>query len=423
MSTNAPKTKAWRPWFVFAGCCVLSFIGFGLIVNTQGLYFNALSAEFGVGRSQVSLPLSIEQITAAITMLFAGALLKKIDSRIVISVCILLAGGVFILGSTFTAIWQFDVAFAVLGVAYVIPIALTPPVLLSNWFNKKLGTVMGIGMGISGIGGAIFNPVVSNLITAQGWRTAYLITGIAVLVCILPFSIFALKFAPNPAKGELPYGYEESAGKGTAANAATQGLDAKKAFMTRAFIFLSIAIIIQQFSNSLLQHISAHEVQYGFTLSQGALVMTGTLLGAAAGKMLIGILLDHLKPAVVVSLFTCIGILGWGGLLISHVQVLSIGAGLFAGIGQGFVLVGIPWIIRNSFGPKDYSTILSIISMFGSFANAAFTTLHGTLFDSTGSYVISISGGIVIYVIAAALVIAAYAGRPFRENKELAEAK
>lgn len=422
MTTTSPKTKAWRPWFVFAGCCVLSFIGFGLIVNTQGLYFNALSAEFNVGRSQVSLPLSIEQITAAITMLFAGALLKKIDSRIVISVCIALAGGVFILGSTFTAIWQFDVAFAVLGVAYVIPIALTPPVLLSNWFNKKLGTVMGIGMGISGIGGAIFNPIVSNLITAQGWRTAYLITGIAVLVCILPFSIFALKFSPDPSKGELPYGYEEQAGKGTATSV-TQGLDARKAFMTRAFIFLSIAIIIQQFSNSLLQHISAHEVQYGFTLSQGALVMTGTLPGAATGKMLIGILLDHLKPAVVVSLFTCIGILGWGGLLVSHVQALSIAAGLFAGIGQGFVLVGIPWVIRNSFGPKDYSTILSIISMFGSFANAAFTTLHGTLFDSTGSYVVSISGGIIIYVLAAALVIAAYAGRPFHENKELTEAK
>lgn len=167
MSTT-PQIKTWRPWLVFAGCCVLSFIGFGLIVNTQGLYFTALSEEFGVGRSQVALPLSIEQITAAITMLFAGALLKKIDSRIIISICIVLSGGVFILGSTFTAIWQFDVAFAILGAAYVIPIALTPAVLLSNWFQKKLGTVMGIGMGISGIGGAIFNPVVSNLITTQG---------------------------------------------------------------------------------------------------------------------------------------------------------------------------------------------------------------------------------------------------------------
>ena len=422
MSTT-PQIKTWRPWLVFAGCCVLSFIGFGLIVNTQGLYFTALSEEFGVGRSQVALPLSIEQITAAITMLFAGALLKKIDSRIIISICIVLSGGVFILGSTFTAIWQFDVAFAILGAAYVIPIALTPAVLLSNWFQKKLGTVMGIGMGISGIGGAIFNPVVSNLITTQGWRTAYLITGIAVLVCILPFSIFALKFAPNPAKGELPYGYEAQADNDATTAATAQGIDAKKAFLTRTFIFLSVAIIIQQFSNSLLQHISAHEVQYGFTLSQGALVMTGTLLGAAAGKMLIGILLDHLRPAIVISIFTCVGILGWGGLLFSHMQVTSIAAGLFAGIGQGFVLVGIPWIIRNSFGPKDYSTILFIISMFGSFANAALTTLHGTLFDATGSYVTSISGGIVIYVLAAALVIAAYAGRPYRDNNAIADSK
>lgn len=232
-----------------------------------------------------------------------------------------------------------------------------------------------------------------------------------------------MKFAPNPAKGELPYGYEAQADNDATTAATAQGIDAKKAFLPRTFIFLSVAIIIQQFSNSLLQHISAHEVQYGFTLSQGALVMTGTLLGAAAGKMLIGILLDHLKPAIVISIFTCVGILGWGGLLFSHMQVTSIAAGLFAGIGQGFVLVGIPWIIRNSFGPKDYSTILSIISMFGSFANAALTTLHGTLFDATGSYVTSISGGIVIYVLAAALVIAAYAGRPYRDNNAIADSK
>lgn len=45
------KQAAWRPWLVFFGCCVLSFVGFGLIVNTPGLYFATLGKELSVSRA------------------------------------------------------------------------------------------------------------------------------------------------------------------------------------------------------------------------------------------------------------------------------------------------------------------------------------------------------------------------------------
>lgn len=34
---------------VFVGCCAMSFIGFALITNTSGLYFDAISRDLHVG--------------------------------------------------------------------------------------------------------------------------------------------------------------------------------------------------------------------------------------------------------------------------------------------------------------------------------------------------------------------------------------
>lgn len=201
------KQAAWRPWLVFFGCCVLSFVGFGLIVNTPGLYFATLGKELSVSRAQIALASSIMAATGAITMLFAGRIMKRIDSRLLISLCIAATALIFFAQSFFGQLWQFYLSFGLIGIVYVIPISLAPSVLLANWFENKLGMVMGIALGLSGIGGTVFNPIVSSFITTLGWRTSYRITAIIIALCILPFSRFVFKFRPDETRGEVAYGH------------------------------------------------------------------------------------------------------------------------------------------------------------------------------------------------------------------------
>lgn len=141
MSTQTKSSS--RPWLVFIGCCVLSLVGFGLIVNTPGLYFTVLGETLNVSRTQIALASSIMAIAGAVTMLFAGKVMKMLDSRILISVCIAGVAALFLAQSFFNAVWQFYISFALMGILYVIPISLAPSVLLANWFESKLGMVMG----------------------------------------------------------------------------------------------------------------------------------------------------------------------------------------------------------------------------------------------------------------------------------------
>lgn len=312
MSTQTKSSS--RPWLVFIGCCVLSLVGFGLIVNTPGLYFTVLGETLNVSRTQIALASSIMAIAGAVTMLFAGKVMKMLDSRILISVCIAGVAALFLAQSFFNAVWQFYISFALMGILYVIPISLAPSVLLANWFESKLGMVMGIALGLSGIGGTIFNPVVSWFITNLGWQTSYRLTALILVICILPFSLLVFKFRPDEAKGEQAYGHIVSAAVADDAQAAGElpGIESKKAYRTPTFVLLVLVSVLLQIVAALVQHVSSHEIAHGLTLEQGALVVSGIMFGAAIGKATIGILLDYLKPELTIVIYSAIGLAGWG---------------------------------------------------------------------------------------------------------------
>ncbi|MCI1804821.1 MFS transporter [Bifidobacterium psychraerophilum] len=406
------RNTTWRPWLVFIGCCILSYVGFGLIVNTPGLYFTTLCAQLNVSRAEIAFATSIMAITGALTMLVAGRIMKLVDSRVLISVCIAAVGALFFAQSLFTQLWQFYVSFGLMGIFYVIPIALAPSVLLSNWFEDKLGTVMGIALGLSGIGGTVFNPIVSSFITNLGWRTSYRLTALILVACILPFSMLVFKFRPDMAKGEQAFGHTISTGTAAVSNDDLPGLEAKVAYKTPSFILLVIVSVLLQIVAGLVQHVSGYEVSRGLSLEQGAVVVSGIMFGAAIGKATIGILLDRVPTKLVIAGYGILGIAGWGLMSVTNVVTPATIAGVLAGTGQGVVLVALPWLIRKAFGQRDYSEILSIVSMFGAIASAVSVTLHGYIYDATGSYVPSLLGNVALYVVAIIAAIVAFTMRP-----------
>ncbi|MEH7381666.1 hypothetical protein V7138_14485 [Bacillus sp. JJ1533] len=48
--------------------------------------------------------------------------------------------------SQFTAVWQFYVTGAVLGLAVALVFVIPAPIMVGNWFQKKVGLEMGIAV-------------------------------------------------------------------------------------------------------------------------------------------------------------------------------------------------------------------------------------------------------------------------------------
>lgn len=69
-------------------------------------------------------------------------------------------------------------------------------VLISNWFVRNRGSMMGIAFSGMGIGILAVAPSAQYLIFNLGWRMAYLVFGLAVLLLLVPLSLF-LEDQPN----------------------------------------------------------------------------------------------------------------------------------------------------------------------------------------------------------------------------------
>ena len=64
-------------WWIFIVCALINFIGFGLIINTVGLFYAPIGTAFHTGRAEVALMTTFQNVAQAITLLFAGKLMSR----------------------------------------------------------------------------------------------------------------------------------------------------------------------------------------------------------------------------------------------------------------------------------------------------------------------------------------------------------
>jgi len=127
-------------------------------------------------------------------------------------------------------------------------------------------------------------------------------------------------------------------------------------------------------------------------------VVSGVMLGAAVGKISIGYLLDKFNNVLVIIGYAVLGVVV--GLLLTRNATALIASGFILGLGQGILLVALPYFIRKQFGSKDYSNILSVVSMFGAVASAVAVSVDGVFFDMAKSYSVPLTLNVLLYILA-----------------------
>lgn len=367
-------------------------IGFGLIVNTIGLFFGPISQEFHVGRASVALMTTLQNAAAAISLLFAGKVMKKVNLRWLLTACFSIIAISMLTLAVAHSLTHFYIAWIIIGICQPIAITLSIPVLLSNWFNQKLGTVMGISLGLSAFGGTIFNPIIADIITKFGWRGGFIAEGLLIGLILMPL---AASIRPNPDENHPAYGTATK----SESNSLLNGITLKEALHQPVFYALAFAMLALQFVSGSVQHISGHITNLGISPVLAASVVSGVMIGAAVGKISIGYFLDKLSPILVLLVYSLFGILGWSGqIFLTNSTLLTISA-FILGLGQGVCLVALPYLIQKQFGEKDYSNILSVINMLGAFAMSLSVYLVGLFFDQTHSYNLGWTINVIAYIL------------------------
>jgi len=384
---SANKKKFHFAWLVLIGLCITVGLAKSGLNSSAGLFLPSVSKDIGVGLGNLTLYLSISSIVTMIFLPIGGKLMAKYDTRILLVVAIILQAGSFALFGMMSSVWGWYILAIPLAVGGVLITVLAGPVLVNQWFKQRSGLALGIITASGGLIGAFSSPIIGNLIANQGWRSAYIMVGVAAIVIIVPTIIFLLRKSPQE-KGLLPYGAEDNnAEKAVEKDTSNSGIafaDAKKSL---AFSLLLLFFFIITSVASFSIHIPTYLVNQGFSVKFAGNVMSALMVGVLLGSILFGYLIDKIGPKITTIIAMVIGLVAML-LLLFFVQstiAIVVAVGLF-----GFVSACIgtlaPAITAALFGNKDYSQIYSTVSIGLAVAGIIALPAYGYIFDFTGSY-------------------------------------
>ena len=403
LADKGRKPTIFYGWFILVAAFLIGTIGYSMRYSFS-VFYPEILGEFGWTRAGTVIAFSISMLVYGISSPIVGTLTDKFGPRkILLFGAFLLAAGLLAM-SQMNSLWLFYCLFGVVIAAGVNAVGLAVHnAYLPNWFVSKRGFIYGLLVASVGLGNILVG-IYQHIISGLGWRLAYVVLAVLVVVVILPLVIFVIRRTPQE-KGLLPDGevvMEDGKGLGTRGHVrvnlmvvdrywAAQEWTLVKALGTLRFWLMFVMHIFVSFSFNLVQ---AHQPIYcqdiGFSADFAALIF-----GFAGFTLIIGNLSGFLSDRMGrETVFT----LGLGGAIVA-VYALMMATG-----SQPWLLYiyAIFWgTMFGMVGPTGFSALADLFSgeHFGAI-NGFFLLgagiggfigpwLGGYIFDVTHSYKIA----------------------------------
>ena len=383
-------------WVVFIASCLIMLFPCCFTFNAASVFYTSVAEELTGGSSAaVGMYMTIVYLAmfVCLCVLQVGRLFDKFAARWVLTVCVAAIGIAFIMMGMATNIVVFYVAGALLGIGNSIILYLLVPVMFGRWFKRNVSTLVGIGMAMTGIGGMVFSPVATSIITSSGYHFAYYIYAAVTLIVGIPC---ALLIASQPSdKGLMPVGYDAAteaaaASEKTVVEGVTVGTALKQPV---ALILIAVYAACVNFGLTMNFYLPSYVKSLDAALVGADPLMVGATLssvvmfGSLIGKLILGWTNDKSVKGSVIFGLLC-GIIGLA-LVLWGVQVnfflAYIGGALF-GVFFASATTTTPAIARLAFGNLDYSKIYAYVTGVCALFAAFGSTIWGVIKDVTGSF-------------------------------------
>ena len=368
-------------WVVVGAAFAILFVAYG-VQYSFGLFFTALTAEFGWSRASLSGVFSLYAAAYSFFGLVAGRLTDRWGPRAVVATGALLyglglalSGRVHWLGSLYLT---YLLAAAGMGTGYV-PCNAT----VVKWFTARRGLAVGISLSGASLGTFACPPLIALLLTGAGWRAAYGILGGTVFVLIAGLALLLVR---DPAvRGLAPYGgVQDPAVRGEAAGASWSPGEALRHRSFWGLLAVYTATWIPVFLP--LVHLVPLAEDLGLGRAVGAAAISALGIGAFAGRLAMGALSDRIgrRPTLAIALgLQALSFLSLA--LAGSAPALLASAALF-GYCYGAISSLMPAIVGDYYGPAYAGSLVGVIFGVAGPASALGPVLAGWVFDTAGAY-------------------------------------
>ena len=245
---------------------------------------------------------------------------------------------------------------------------------VTRWFDRRRGFAVAIITSGQGLAGAIWPTVVQYFNDQVGWRGTFLYFSIFAAVTMIPAAFLLRPRAP----------IAPSDSTGAIRPEDRRVLDLPP-HVAQGMLWIAVIGCCTAMSVPIV-HLVSHVTDQGYTLDQGARVLSVLFLAAFVSRLAFGMLADRIGPVRTIL----IGSVSMAAMLLAFAFTTSytglFTAALLFGLGFSGIMPCYPLLIRLLFPVSEAGGRIAAQYMFAAGGMALGGWLGGVTFDLTGSY-------------------------------------
>ncbi len=345
-----------------------------------------VQAEFGVSRSEASLPSTLLWIGFGAG---GGLLMGRVSDRWGVWVCLLIGAAGLLIGFIWAAHTTDILVFALVHgifLGFLGTSATFAPLVAdtSLWWNKRRGIAVAVCASGNYLAGAIWPPVTQWGISTIGWRETYIWLGLVSGISMALLAFLMRRRPPLVQVAPLPKNEVAGVPRPFGIN------------ITHAQLLMCVAGLACCVAMSMPQvHIVAYCADLGYGPARGAEMLALMLGCGIISRLISGVICDRIGGIRTLLLGSALqGIALFMFLPFDGLVSLYLISALF-GLFQGGIVPSYAIIIREYFPAAEAGRRVGSVIMCTMFGMALGGWMSGKIFDLTGSYQMAMINGMV----------------------------
>ncbi len=390
--------KLFYGYVVVAACFVILFLVWGMVLNTFPIFLKPIAEDMNWGRGALAVALLMGSIGTGIAAPVAGAIIDRIGARPVMVAGALTIGLGLLAGSQITHLWQLYLVFVAIGCGLMSASIIPCSLIISNWFVSRRGTAMSGAFVGTSAGGMVMSPVANWIILNYGWRTAFALSGLTIIVVVIPVILLAIRTHPSDV-GLEPY---RDAGADSSEAQENWGVGVKEALSLRSFWQIAAVMLIMGLvAGGLGNHCVAYLTDLEHSPDRAAFAWSMVMGVMILGKLSIGPFADRWNARNAMA-GACV-LFAISIAIVTFAQpywIVLVFAAIY-GFACGAPLVLNPLLTSEYLGMKHFGALYGVLNIMATVGGAIGPVGAGIYFDRTGSYLP------VFYLFVAMMLVAA----------------
>ncbi len=391
---------------------VIMFLQMGIyagICNNISLFVIPVSQELDISRSVFSLTNSLRNLCSFALIMFSGVLVKRFGYKKLALITLPLAALGYFMMSRSHGVTELFIGSVLLGISAAFCSTSSASRVINDWFHRHRGTVLGLVLAATGLGGSVCTFGLSAAMEAGSWRSGYLLSAVMMAVLIV-LNIVFVKDTPEK-MGLKPHGEGELLNKKKRPTIMPQDTFQGYSFkeLTRRPVFyLAVVLLIISFIGVYLPYstVVPYMTDRGLPQEQAVQIQSTMLLALTAAKVLLGVLMDII--GVRKTILFCLGCGAAAMWLLPGVSGMTsaMTAIILYGFALPIVTVTIPLLAIDLFGYHSYVLTMGVFSALVSVGNMLAEPISNLVYDLSGSYIpVYYAGAVLMVVLVVAYII------------------